>query len=88
MRELLVDAETLYTRAELHETLARTFDFAEGYGGTLDALYDELYFCGPTQLTLVHAEELVINLGDYGELVLRVLAGAAAENEDFELIIE
>nr|WP_297177049.1 barstar family protein [uncultured Agathobaculum sp.] len=88
MRELLVDAEALYTRAELHEALARAFDFAEGYGGTLDALYDELYYCAPTQLTLVNAESLVINLGDYGELVLRVLAGAAAENEDFILNIE
>lgn len=88
MRELLLDAQALYTRTALHEALMRTFEFDEGYGGTLDALYDELYYCPPTQLTLLHAEELVINLGDYGELVLRVLAGAAAENADFELNIE
>nr|WP_297274225.1 barstar family protein [uncultured Agathobaculum sp.] len=88
MRELLLDAESLYTRAQVHDALARAFGFSADYGGTLDALYDRLCVCPPTRLTLRHAELLVVNLGNYGELLLRVLAGAAAENPSFILHAE
>ena len=83
MRELLLDAETLYTRAQAHDALAKAFGFPADYGRTLDALYDLLTACPPARLTLRHAEKLVDNMGNYGELLLRVLADAAAENPRF-----
>ncbi len=88
MRELLLDAEMLRTRDELHDVLAATFDFPQWYGRNLDALYDLLTDCPNTRLTLVHAESLIKNLGSYGELTLRVLANAAAENPGFILSTE
>lgn len=88
MRELLLDAETWYTRDAVHDALARACGFSAGYGGTLDDLYDALCASPSTRLTLRHAEMLVIHLGNYGELVLRVLAGAAAENPLFVLNVE
>lgn len=88
MRELLLDAETYYTREQVHQALADVFGFSADYGGTLDALYDELCICPPTRLTLRHAEFLVDALGNYGEFMLRVFAGAASENPDFLLNFE
>ena len=88
MRELLLDAETLYTRAQAHDALAKAFGFPADYGRTLDALYDLLTACPPARLTLRHAEKLVDNMGNYGELLLRVLADAAAENPSFVLSAE
>lgn len=88
MRQLLLDAESYYTRSQVHDALARAFGFGADYGATLDALYDRLCVCPPTRLTLRHAEMLVVNLGNYGELLLRVLAGAAAENPLFVLNTE
>lgn len=88
MRELLLDAQTLYTRAQVHDALHKTFGFPADYGRNLDALYDLLTGIRDTRLTLRHAEMLVVNLGNYGELLLRVLADSAAENPDFLLQTE
>lgn len=88
MKELLLDAETLYTRAQVHDALAKAFGFPADYGRNLDALYDLLTACPPTRLTLRHAETLVANLGSYGELLLRVLADSAAENPNFTLNVQ
>ena len=88
MRELLLDAETLYTRAHAHDALAKVFRFPTDYGRNLDALYDLLTAYSPARLTLRHAEMLVVHMGNYGELLLRVLADAAAENPSFVLATE
>ena len=88
MRELLLDAETLYTRAQVHDALTRVFGFPADYGRNLDALYDLLTAYPAARLTLRHAEQLVTHLGYYGELLLRVLADAAAENPSFVLSAE
>ena len=88
MRELLLDAETLYTRGQVHDALSAVFGFPADYGRNLDALYDLLTALPPTRLTLQRAEMFVVNLGNYGELILRVLADAAAENPSFVLNAE
>ena len=76
MKELLLDAETLYTREQLHDVLAKVCGFPADYGRNLDALYDLLTAYPAARLTLRHPEMLVAHLGNYGELVLRVLADA------------
>ncbi len=88
MREVLLDAELFYTRAQVHDALAQAFGFSADYGRTLDALYDLLCLCPSTRLTLRHAELLVDTLGNYGELLLRVMAGAASENPELMLNFE
>ena len=54
MKELLLDAETLYTREQLHDVLAKVCGFPADYGRNLDALYDLLtaYPVSYTHLTL------------------------------------
>ena len=74
MKELLLDAETLYTREQLHDVLTKVCGFPSDYGRNLDALYDLLTAYPAARLTLRHPEMLVAHLGNYGELVLRVLA--------------
>lgn len=88
MRELYINAETLYTREDVHTVFAKTFSFPDYYGRNLDALYDLLTTLSETRLTIEHAELLIANLGNYGELLLRVLAGASAENDGFILKTE
>ena len=85
MRELLLDAETYYTREQVHQALADVFGFSADYGGTLDALYDEICICPPTRLTLRHAEVLVGAPGKYGEFMPRGFASAGSGNPDFLL---
>lgn len=85
MREALLNAETLRTREQAHTALAAALGFPSDYGRNLDALYDLLSTFPPARLTLLHAEALVENMGHYGELILRVLADAAAENPCFIL---
>lgn len=87
MRELLLDAEDLRTRQEAHAALAGLFEFPADYGRNLDALYDLLTASPPAHLTLRHAEKLKEHMGSYGELMLRVLMDAAAENERFQLSV-
>ena len=86
MKELLLDAETLYTREQLHDVLTKVCGFPADYGRNLDALYDLLTAYPAARLTLRHPEMLVAHLGNYGELVLRVLA--AAENPAFTLNVQ
>ena len=88
MKELLLDAETLYTREQLHDVLAKVCGFPADYGRNLDALYDLLTAYPAARLTLRRPEMLVAHLGNYGELVLRVLADAAAENPMFTLNVQ
>ena len=88
MKELLLDAETLYTREQLHDVLTKVCGFPSDYGRNLDALYDLLTAYPAARLTLRHPEMLVVHLGNYGELVLRVLADAAAENPAFTLNVQ
>lgn len=88
MREFYINAETLYTRDDVHNVFEKTFSFPNYYGRNLDALYDFLTALSETRLTLQNAELLIDNLGNYGELLLRVLAGAAAENDGFILKTE
>ena len=52
MKELLLDAETLYTREQLHDVLAKVCGFPSDYGRNLDALYDLLTAYPAARLTL------------------------------------
>ena len=88
MKEYTVDCEKLVNPEATHTILAEVFAFPPYYGRNLDALYDLLTAYPAARLTLRHPEMLVAHLGNYGELVLRVLADAAAENPAFTLNVQ
>jgi len=83
LKELLLDAAPLHTREQLHDAFRTLFAFPDWYGRNLDALYDLLTACRDTRLTVRHTEQLMVNLGRYGELLLRVLSNAAEDNPSF-----
>ena len=82
MKELLLDAETLYTREQLHDVLIKVCGFPADYGRNLDALYD----------CLTEAEEMEIEVQNreqaqnYFLRIWSVLLDAAKENEGLRLI--
>lgn len=67
MKELLLDAETLYTREQLHDVLAKVCGFPSDYGRNLDALYDLLTAYPAARLTLRHP-------GDAGSRISAITA--------------
>ncbi len=88
MGELRLNAKIVKTRAQLHDAMAKTFGFPDWYGRNLDALYDLLTSCSNTHFTLENAELIQLNLGRYGDLLLRLLQDAAKENSGFTLSLE
>ena len=70
-----------------HDYLAQTLGFPDWYGRNLDALYDLLTgHLGPARVELTRIEALV-ELGNYGHLLLGALQAAAADCPDLELVV-
>ncbi len=87
MREVIIDAELVISKDRLHDILYKELDFPEWYGRNLDALYDMLTSCGETRLTITNHEALHRNLGNYGDLILRVFKEASEENPYFKFSV-
>ena len=88
MRIVTLDCTAITSRKELHRALAENLQFPDWYGGNLDALFDCLTDLEiPTALTLTGWQILPEVLEEYGRKALQVLQDAAAENEDFRLIL-
>ena len=82
MRELLLDAETLYTREQLHDVLAKVCGFPADYGRNLDALYDCLseFFTDDSIIILFNGDEMKNSLGVYGDKLVKVFEDAMGES--------
>lgn len=88
MRIVTLDCSAISTRRELHRVLAEALRFPDWYGSNLDALFDCLTDLDTaTALTLTNWQALAVSLEEYGEKALQTLQDAAAENEDFRLIL-
>lgn len=82
MKELLLDAETLYTREQLHDVLAKVCGFPSDYGRNLDALYDCLseFFTDDSIIILFNGDEMKNSLGVYGDKLVKVFEDAMGES--------
>lgn len=82
MKELLLDAETLYTREQLHDVLAKVCGFPADYGRNLDALYDCLseFFTDDSIIILFNGDEMKNSLGVYGDKLVKVFEDAIGES--------
>ena len=88
MMEIILDGAMMTDRASLHDQLAEKFAFSDYYGRNLDALYDMLStYQKRVDVTVIHEEELVQNLGKYGNAFLRTLQDASASNENVKFTI-
>lgn len=82
MKELLLDAETLYTREQLHDVLTKVCGFPADYGRNLDALYDCLseFFTDDSIIILFNGDEMKNSLGVYGDKLVKVFEDAMGES--------
>ncbi len=81
MKEIIIDGGSIYTKVELHDTLAEAFGFPAWYGRNLDALYDCLTdIREDTAIRIENAEALDERLPIYGRLFLRVVRRSCRDN--------
>lgn len=86
MIEARLDGRQISDRKQLHHILSMELDFPAWYGSNLDALYDCLMdIHEDTVLVILHWEQLMERLGDYGNRWFHVLSQAERENHWFQL---
>lgn len=86
--EIILDGRFMTDRGAVHDLLAEKLKFPDYYGRNLDALYDLLStYPERIDVTLIHTDRLLANLGNYGKTLLRTLQEAAGENPNVELTI-
>ena len=86
--EIILDGQLMTDRSAAHDLLAEKLEFPAYYGRNLDALYDLLStYPERIDVTLVHANRMLENLGNYGKSLLRALQDAARENPNVDLTI-
>ena len=90
MKELLLDAETLYTREQLHDVLTKVCGFPADYGRNLDALWDALSTDveGPFEIVWTHSDDSKKSMGKDFQRVIKLLKELKKERDDFKLTIE
>lgn len=82
-----LDCSAMTDPDKIHDLFASKLSFPATYGRNLDALYDMLSSCGPTELTLTHASALA-GLFRYGDNLLLAVKDAAQDNPHLTLVIE
>lgn len=86
--KIILDGRLMTDRGAVHGLLAAKLKFPDYYGRNLDALYDLLStYPERIDVTLIHTDRLLANLGNYGKTLLRTLQEAAGENSNVELTV-
>lgn len=72
-KSYLLNGKKVLNKQQLHDYLCQVFKLPEYYGRNLDALWDCLSTNNSIKkITVIHTENLVAVLGDYGALLLRL----------------
>ena len=79
MKTVILDGNVVHSREELHEYLAKEFDFPDYYGKNLDALHDCLTDYQEEAEIEFYEESLTQSIVAYAEALLRVLIDSAIE---------
>ena len=87
--KLVLDGRAVADRDDLHRQMETVLNFPEWYGGNLDALYDCLTeLMEEIDIQILHTEELKSVLGDYADMLLRVLQDAAQVNLNIQVVTD
>lgn len=86
--EVLLDGHLMISREALHDMLQKELSLPGHYGRNLDALYDVLSECPhKLEITLIHTDEMLSNLGKYGHAFIKTLWDASSEYPNVNLSI-
>lgn len=81
MLKVALDGKCMTTKESTHRYLKIGLGLPEYYGGNLDALWDILStYSEPLKITLSNKDDLVGNLGGYGELLIELFQSLTKEN--------
>ena len=80
---VILNGNDMITKKSTHLYLKEHLPLPSYFGNNLDALWDVLScYSEHLDITLNNKEELIKNLGDYGEAIIKVLTDAARENDN------
>lgn len=81
MKTVILDGNSIFSKTDLHRTLAQDFSFPEWYGSNLDALFDCLTDY-PEEVTIEIQASAAFNenLGGYAQAFRKVLQAVTEEN--------
>ena len=83
---VMLDGKKMINKISTHKYIRRILKTPEYYGENLDALWDVLGTCDrKIEINLINTEDLIENLGDYGESLINVFQDAENENENIIL---
>ena len=86
--EIILDGLLMTDRGAVYDLLAEKFSFPDYYGRNLDALFDLLStYPERVDVTILYADQMLENLGNYGKGLLRTLYEAAEENPNLDIAI-
>lgn len=76
--EVLLDGRLMVSREAFHDLLKEKLNLPDYYGRNLDALYDMLSESScDLDITIVHADVMLENLGKYGFAVMKTFTDAS-----------
>ena len=84
---VILDFENIRSKSSLHQYLKEQLALPEYYGNNLDALHDALAEKRePVSICICHFDSLKQVLGEYAEVLLRVLQDVGATTEQTYLM--
>lgn len=89
MMHVTLDGSEMISRDETHQYLKSQLNIIGYYRNNLDSLWDALSTTDHTlDIRLIHAEQMLKYLGDYGKAVIAVFDDAAKENSNINFSID
>lgn len=84
IRKIEINGKHIKSVDDFHDEI-EGFSNTDGYGRNLDALYDELTQSDDL-IVLENTDDLLKNLGSYGDKIIKTLNDAAEDNERLTII--
>lgn len=86
MMELKIDGKSIRTRENFYNNIKTSILLPEYFSENLDALWDVLSsYSNSLTIEIENQEDLVENLGSYGQAIIKLFQDAEAENENIKI---
>ncbi|MGB4590250.1 MAG: barstar family protein [Clostridiaceae bacterium] len=89
MTKVILNGKRMITKEKTHAYLKRKFEFPDYYGKNLDALWDLLsVWDKELEIVIINQEDLIENLDDYGNSLLKLFSELDDENRNITVRFE